>query len=478
MGCGERIGNANLVTIIANLQLKFGFPCCSREQLARLTETAHLVDEILNRTPNPPQPYVGKQRLRAQGRHARRRRQRRRGDLRTHRPPLVGNERELLVSELAGRASVLEKAARLGIDLDEDGARARARARQGARAPRLPVRGGRRLARAAAAQRGRRYEPLFTLESWRVIVEQRADGERRDRGHDQDLDRRRAPRHAPPRATAPSTRSTPRCAPRSARSTPSRRHRARQLQGADPRRGQGHRRRHARVLLDSSDGPEVWGSIGVSENVIAASWEALGRLARARHARRARRRERRGEIPLARPVLGEEEERAVLEVLRSGGSRSGRCCRRVRARLSPRSVGRGVRERCLERHRWPASGAARGRREDGDEVVTSPFSFVASANAIVYERARPVFVDIDPLHAEPRPDAAAAAVGRAHAALLPVHIFGWPADMRGVRADRGQHGLPIVEDACEALGARHADGGAVGGRAATRPCSGSMPTSS
>ena len=59
-GCGERTGNANLVSIIANLQLKLGYRCLGDEQLARLTETAHFVDELLNVTPDPNQPYVGR----------------------------------------------------------------------------------------------------------------------------------------------------------------------------------------------------------------------------------------------------------------------------------------------------------------------------------------------------------------------------------------------------------------------------------
>ena len=59
-GIGERTGNANLVTIIANLQLKMGYEVLAPERLARLTETAHLLDELLNRAPNPAQPYVGK----------------------------------------------------------------------------------------------------------------------------------------------------------------------------------------------------------------------------------------------------------------------------------------------------------------------------------------------------------------------------------------------------------------------------------
>ena len=95
---------------------------------------------------------------------------------------------------------------------------------------------------------------------------------------------------------------------------------------------------------------------------------------------------------------------------------------------------------------------------EGDEVITSPFSFVASANAILYERARPVFVDIDRRTLTLDPLAAVAAVTARTSAILPVHIFGWPAELGPLEAT----GLPIVEDACEALGARHASGLAVG----------------
>jgi perosamine synthetase len=97
---------------------------------------------------------------------------------------------------------------------------------------------------------------------------------------------------------------------------------------------------------------------------------------------------------------------------------------------------------------------------DGDEVITSPFSFVASANIAVYERARPVFADIDPVTLNLDPDAAAAAITNRTTAVIPVHIFGYPADLPAFE----RLGLPIVEDACEALGAVDADGIRVGGR--------------
>jgi perosamine synthetase len=164
-------------------------------------------------------------------------------------------------------------------------------------------------------------------------------------------------------------------------------------------------------------------------------------------------------IPLARPVLGEPEERAVIEVLRSG-----------RLSLGPRvpEFESAFAARVGARHASAvSSGTAAlhlGLRAvgvtDGDEVVTSPLSFVASANSILFERATPVFADIDPVTLNLDPDAAAAAITGRTKALLPVHMFGYPADVAALE----RHGLPIVEDACEALGGRYADGTPIGGR--------------
>jgi perosamine synthetase len=164
-------------------------------------------------------------------------------------------------------------------------------------------------------------------------------------------------------------------------------------------------------------------------------------------------------IPLARPVLGPEEESAVLEVLRSGelslGPRLAAFEEAFAARLGvahASAVSSGTAGLHLALR---AAGVG-----DGDEVVTSPFSFVASANAVLFERARPVFADIDPVTLNLDPRAAAAAITPRTTALLPVHIFGYPADLPAFE----RLGLPIVEDACEALGAMHADGVAVGAR--------------
>jgi perosamine synthetase len=102
--------------------------------------------------------------------------------------------------------------------------------------------------------------------------------------------------------------------------------------------------------------------------------------------------------------------------------------------------------------------------EAGDEVITTPLSFVASANAIVYEGARPVFCDIDPRTLNLDPAAAQAAIGSRTRGLLPVHIFGYPAEVPAFERMAAERGLFLVEDACEALGAMHGDGTAVGAR--------------
>ncbi len=164
-------------------------------------------------------------------------------------------------------------------------------------------------------------------------------------------------------------------------------------------------------------------------------------------------------LPLARPVLGEAEERRVLEVLRSGQLSLGPMLPAFEEAFAARvgaSYASAVSSGTAGLHlALRAVGVS-----DGTEVITTPFSFVASANVAVYERARPVFADIDPVTLNLSVEATAAAVTARTAAILPVHIFGHPADMAGFE----RLGLPIVEDACEALGARYADGGAVGGR--------------
>jgi perosamine synthetase len=92
---------------------------------------------------------------------------------------------------------------------------------------------------------------------------------------------------------------------------------------------------------------------------------------------------------------------------------------------------------------------------EGDEVITTPFSFVASANCIVYERALPVFVDIDETSMNLDPVLARAAVNDRTRAILPVHVFGQPCAMNELGAVCAEHDLLLIEDACEAVGSEY-----------------------
>ena len=164
-------------------------------------------------------------------------------------------------------------------------------------------------------------------------------------------------------------------------------------------------------------------------------------------------------IPLAKPVLGAREEELVLEVLRSGRLSLGPMVPRFEEAFAAR-LGAAHASAVSSGTAGLHLGLRAAGVGEGDEVVTSPFSFVASANAVLFERARPVFADVDARTLNLDPVAAAAALTDRTSALLPVHIFGYPADLPAFEG----MGLPIVEDACEALGAVHGDGVRVGAR--------------
>ena len=166
------------------------------------------------------------------------------------------------------------------------------------------------------------------------------------------------------------------------------------------------------------------------------------------------------EIPLARPDIGAAEIDAVTEVLLSG-----------RLSLGPRleAFEAAVTGHCGCRGAVAVSSGTAGLElalealdiGSGDEVITSPFSFVASANVIARTGATPVFVDIDPGSLALDPDRLERAITARTRAILVVHVFGHPAPMEPIVAVAQRHGLKLVEDACEAIGARLA-GRAVG----------------
>ncbi len=168
-------------------------------------------------------------------------------------------------------------------------------------------------------------------------------------------------------------------------------------------------------------------------------------------------------IPLARPDLGPREEELVLEVLRSGQLSLGPMGQRFERAFAEWL---GVEDAVAVSS--GTTGLHLGVRAlawgPGDEVLTSPLSFVASANCLLYEGVKPVFCDVDPVTLNLDPGAAAAAVGDSTAGILPIHIFGYPAAMPELEALAAKHDLGLLEDACEALGAVDSEGRNVGAR--------------
>jgi perosamine synthetase len=168
-------------------------------------------------------------------------------------------------------------------------------------------------------------------------------------------------------------------------------------------------------------------------------------------------------IPLARPDLGAREEELVLEVLRSGRLSLGPVLERFEAAFAAWlgvddavavSSGTTALHLGVRALGWGA----------GEEVVTSPFSFVASANCLLYEDVTPVFCDVDEATLNIDPAAAAATVTDRTVGLLPVHIFGYPAAMGELERVAAKRGLGMLEDAAEAAGAVDGDGTRVGAR--------------
>ena len=155
-------------------------------------------------------------------------------------------------------------------------------------------------------------------------------------------------------------------------------------------------------------------------------------------------------IPLARPVIGDRERELVDGVLRS---------RQLSLGPTVTEFERMWADRIGTKHAVACSSGTAGLHcclhalgiGAGDEVITSSFSFVASANVIVYTGATPVFAEVDPLTFNMDPAAVEAALTPRTRAILVVDIFGYPADVLALIAIAERHGLAIVEDACQSI---------------------------
>ena len=275
-GYGERCGNADLFAIVAGLELKQGLQLLPEDRLAALTTTAHAIAELANLPPDHRQPYVGAAAFATKaGLHASA--IARRADAYSHVDPgRVGNKARVLVSELAGRSNVLAKAGELGLDLDADpalGARVLDRVKE------LEHRGyAFEVADASFELLVRResgtFEPPFTLEGYRVLVERKEDGTDVSEATvrllvdgervlavgegvgpvhalDQALRRALTPRHPELKDVGLVDFK---------------------VRILDGRAGT---RAVTRVLVTSADPDAEWTTVGVSDDIVTASWEAL-----------------------------------------------------------------------------------------------------------------------------------------------------------------------------------------------------------
>ncbi len=274
-GYGERCGNANLVSIIPSLTLKLGFETLPDGNLEGLTALSHFVAETANLQPDNWAPYVGRNAFAHKGgMHVA-------GMLADERtfehidPAAVGNERHVLVSELSGKGTIVAKARELGLSIED-----------GPEVPRILGRlkdlehQGYHFEVADASfellieRELGRFEPLFTLESFRVVTEKRADGRVETEAtvkliHNGERIMAIGEGNGPVNALDTALRAALEA-------------RIPELAGIhlvnfkvrilDEAKGTAAT---TRVLLDSSDGTDSWGAIGVSHNVIEASWEAL-----------------------------------------------------------------------------------------------------------------------------------------------------------------------------------------------------------
>ncbi len=273
-GYGERCGNANLASILPALQLKMGFDVVSEEQLASLTPTSHYLDELCNMTPNPDRAYVGrnafahKAGMHAAGVAA---------DASTFEhldPTLVGNERDILASELSGKATIRSQAERAGLELDDTAAaaaveRLKQREHRGYHYEAAQASFELLLRREAGV-----YEPLFELESFRVTTQKREGGTVETEATikvvvDGERYVEVAEGNGPVNALDTALRAAIGARHPHLREIELTNYKVRIL---DEAHGTGA---VTRVLLDSTDGKREWGTIGVSENIIEASWEAL-----------------------------------------------------------------------------------------------------------------------------------------------------------------------------------------------------------
>ncbi len=159
-------------------------------------------------------------------------------------------------------------------------------------------------------------------------------------------------------------------------------------------------------------------------------------------------------IPLSSPFLDERDEELVLDVLRSGRLSLGPAIERFE-RLFAETVGAPYAAAVSSGTSGLHLLSVIGGLGEGDEVITSPYSFVASANCFIYEGATPLFADVDERTLNIDPAAVEAAITPRTKGIVAVDIFGYPCELDPLRELAQKHDLVLIQDACEALGAEY-----------------------
>ena len=274
-GYGERTGNANLCTIIPNLQLKMGYKCVSAENLKKLSDLSHYVAEIANQPQNPYLPFVGKKAFAHKGGIHVAAILKNEDSYQHIDPILVGNKRRTLVSELSGRGNIIDKAAEFGIDVTNERARKVVQQIKDLEAQGFTFEGAGASAQLLMQRAEEDYKAPFELVDFTVVVEHRkglgvfaeatvkvsVDGE---------VFHTAAEGNGPVNALNKALRKA--------------------LEGSYPRLGEIHlsdykvrildsesgTAANVRVLIDTENGDSArWSTVGASTNIIEASWLAL-----------------------------------------------------------------------------------------------------------------------------------------------------------------------------------------------------------
>jgi 2-isopropylmalate synthase len=275
-GYGERTGNANLCSVIPNIELKLGMHSIGKEKLKHLTEVSHYVSELANLVPRHDLPFVGKSAFAHKGGIHVSAVMKEAAAYEHIEPELVGNERRVLVSELSGRSNVLYKAEELGLQLEKDSPHAKVVVEKLKEMEHdgYQFEGAEGSFEILFDKLVHHWPEFFELDGFRVITQKRGSGEsvseaviklRVDGKEEHTAAEGVGPVSALDRALRKSLGTFFPCI-RDIRLTD---YKVRVLNAKDATDAK------VRVLIETSDGHDTWGTVGVSENIIEASWKAL-----------------------------------------------------------------------------------------------------------------------------------------------------------------------------------------------------------